>query len=147
MRTRVIDRAAVLAAVLAVTVVAACGGKPDVNVSDSVPRTSLRIAVRAAPDAPPRSATLACDGAPVATGFINDAPAACALVTEDQEARAVLVERRPDDRICTQLYGGPQQARVTGRIEGSPVDVTVNRADGCGVADWSRLQPLLGPPL
>ena len=143
MRARVVE----LVAVMAVMVVpAACGGESSVRVGDAVPSTSLRIEVRAAPDAPPRSATLACDGAPVATGFIDDARAACALVTDDQEARAVLVERRPDDRICTQLYGGPQLARVTGRIEGRPVDVTVNRADGCGVADWSQLQPLLGPP-
>ena len=126
---------------------AACGGDSGVKVSDAAPRTSLRVEVQAAPDAPPRRATLACDGTPVATGYINDARAACALVVDDRGARAALVERPPDDRICSQLYGGPQRARVTGRIGGRPVDVTVTRVDGCGVADWSRLERLLGPPV
>jgi hypothetical protein len=142
MRVRVVE----LVAVMAVLVVpAACGAEPSVKVGDAVPQTSLRIEVRGAPDEPPRGATLACDGPPVATGFINDARAACALVVGDQRARATLLERTPDDRICTQLYGGPQRARVTGHIAGRPVDVTVTRVDGCGVADWSQLQPLLGP--
>jgi hypothetical protein len=98
------------------------------------------------PGATARRATLTCDGSPTATGFIADARAACDLVTGDAEARARLVGGAPAKQVCTQLYGGPQQAKVTGRIAGRPVDITVARADGCGVADWSLLQPLLGPP-
>jgi hypothetical protein len=108
--------------------------------------TSLRVEVRSAPGATARRATLTCDGSPAATGFITDSRAACDLVTGDDQARGRLVEGAPAGQVCTQVYGGPQSAQVTGRIEGRPVDATVTRADGCGVADWTQLQPLLGPP-
>ena len=123
-----------------------CGGARPVAVRGDGPATSLRVEVRAAPGATARRATLTCDGSPAATGFITDSRAACDLVTGDDNARARLVAGAPAQRVCTQLYGGPQQAQVTGRISGRAVDVTVTRADGCGVADWSLLQPLLGPP-
>ena len=52
-------------------------------------------------------------------------------------------------RACTQVYGGPEEAHVTGTLEGKPVDVTVTRSDGCGIADYERLFEALGrkPPL
>ena len=126
--------------------VAGCGGQRPVAVRGDGPATSLRVEVRPAPGAAPRRATLTCDGSPAATGFIANPRAACDLVTVDAKARARLVSGAPAHQVCTQLYGGPQRAEVTGRITGRPVDVTVSRADGCGVADWSLLQPLLGPP-
>jgi hypothetical protein len=136
-----------LVAVAAVALaVAGCGGQRPVAVRGDGPATSLRVEVRPAPGATPRRATLTCDGSPAATGFIADSRAACDLVTVDAKARARLVSGAPAHQVCTQLYGGPQRAEVTGRITGRPVEVTVTRADGCGVADWSLLQPLLGPP-
>jgi hypothetical protein len=49
----------------------------------------------------------------------------------------------PDDTICTQQYGGPQTASVTGRWAGRPVDLVLSRVDGCTVAQWDSLGPLL----
>jgi len=49
----------------------------------------------------------------------------------------------PDDMICIQQYGGPQTASVTGRWTGRPVDLAVSRVDGCTVAQWDGLGPLL----
>jgi len=49
----------------------------------------------------------------------------------------------PDDMICTQQYGGPQTASVTGRWAGRPVDLALSRVDGCTVAQWDGLGPLL----
>jgi len=123
-----------------------CGSQRPVAVRGDGAATSLRVEVQAAPGSPARRATLTCDGTPAATGFITDSRAACDLVTGDDKARGRLLGSAPAGQVCTQLYGGPQSAHVTGRIEGRSVDVTVTRADGCGVADWSRLQPLLGPP-
>jgi hypothetical protein len=126
--------------------VAGCGDQRPVAVRGGGPATSLRVEVRPRPGVTARQATLTCDGSPAATGFIADSRAACELVTGDEQARARLVAGPPANRMCTQLYGGPQQAKVSGRIDGRPVDVTLTRVDGCGVADWTLLQPLLGPP-
>jgi hypothetical protein len=49
-------------------------------------------------------------------------------------------------RVCSQIYGGPQRAHVTGTIDGRQVDLTVTRTDGCGTDDWRALEPLLGDP-
>ena len=47
----------------------------------------------------------------------------------------------PDpDRACTEIYGGPQWARIRGVVDGRPVDVIVNRANGCGIDDWESLR-------
>jgi hypothetical protein len=45
--------------------------------------------------------------------------------------------------ICTQMYGGPETARITGRIDGRRVDATFDRTDGCGIARWELAAPLL----
>jgi hypothetical protein len=47
-------------------------------------------------------------------------------------------------RACTEIYGGPERAHVTGTIRGEPVDVTVARNDGCGIADYEALFAALG---
>jgi hypothetical protein len=51
-------------------------------------------------------------------------------------------------QACTQLYGGPEEAHVTGTLRGEPVDRTIDRADGCGIADYEALFEALGrkPP-
>ncbi len=47
----------------------------------------------------------------------------------------------PDpDRVCTEIYGGPQWARIRGVVDGRSVDVIVNRANGCGIDDWESLR-------
>ena len=132
--------------VMAALAAAGCGQERPVAVRGEGPLTSLQVDVRPTPGAAVRRATLTCDGSPAATGFITDSRAACDLVTGNDEARARLVVGPPANKVCTQVFGGPQQAQVRGRIVGRPVDVTVTRTNGCGVADWSLLQPLLGPP-
>jgi hypothetical protein len=51
----------------------------------------------------------------------------------------------PDDAICTQIYGGPETAHVTGLWRGEPVDLQLSRSDGCRIDQWERLGPLLAP--
>jgi len=52
----------------------------------------------------------------------------------------------PRDLVCTQLYGGPQRARVSGVVAGKRVWTTFTRKDGCEIARWQRLAPWLLPP-
>lgn len=51
----------------------------------------------------------------------------------------------PRDAVCTQLYGGPQTARVTGEVGGRRVDARFTRRNGCEIARWERLAALLDP--
>ena len=54
--------------------------------------------------------------------------------------RRLLTTEPPEKRVCTQIYGGPQTARVTGTLAGRPVDRRFNRENGCRIAEWDRLQ-------
>ena len=47
------------------------------------------------------------------------------------------------DSVCTMVYGGPATAHVTGTWAGRPVDATFDRSNGCQMARWDRLVPLL----
>jgi len=50
-----------------------------------------------------------------------------------------------DDLLCTQIYGGPQVARVVGTVAGKRVWATFSRQDGCHISRWNRLSPWLLP--
>lgn len=51
--------------------------------------------------------------------------------------------------VCTDLFGGPQEALVTGRLRGYSVRAGFSRKDGCQIARWHRVRFLfpvgLGP--
>lgn len=49
----------------------------------------------------------------------------------------------PPRSLCTMEYGGPATARVTGIWAGRPVDARYNRSNGCQIARWDNLVPLL----
>jgi hypothetical protein len=53
----------------------------------------------------------------------------------------------PADLMCTQIYGGPQTAHVTGRWKGAAVDLRLSRVDGCRIEQWNSLGPLLPGPV
>jgi len=75
-----------------------------------------------------------------------DAGRAC-LALDERDVRNRLLT---DDHLelgCTQQYGGPQLAHITGSIEDNAVDATINRANGCGIADWGGLLAALLPPV
>jgi hypothetical protein len=49
----------------------------------------------------------------------------------------------PGNQACTQIYGGPETATVTGTLNGDRVDASFKRTDGCQIARWKNVQPLL----
>ncbi|MFF0740911.1 SSI family serine proteinase inhibitor [Streptomyces sp. NPDC004111] len=51
----------------------------------------------------------------------------------------------PPDALCTDVYGGPETARVTGVWAGRPVDTDYRRTNGCEIARWDAMRPLLPP--
>jgi hypothetical protein len=45
----------------------------------------------------------------------------------------------PPGTACTQIYGGPQEALVTGRFRGRTVWTRFSRRDGCATERWNRV--------
>ncbi|MFE7837438.1 SSI family serine proteinase inhibitor [Streptomyces sp. NPDC057474] len=45
--------------------------------------------------------------------------------------------------VCTMQYGGPAIAYVTGTWAGRPVDARFDRGNGCEIARWDALVPVL----
>ena len=63
-----------------------------------------------------------------------------------RDARAVaplLTGKGPARRVCTQVYGGPQTARITGAIDGRDVDRTFKRTNGCEIEQYARIAKIL----
>jgi hypothetical protein len=52
----------------------------------------------------------------------------------------------PRNIVCTEIYGGPQKARVVGVVDGKHVWSTFTRTDGCQIGRWQRISPWLVPP-
>jgi hypothetical protein len=129
-------RAALLPALLAATALSACGAG-DERPAASAPADTTRLTVEVTgAGAAAKRIELRCGATqPCARAGIAKL---AALAHADTPARA-----------CTQQYGGPETARMRGTLEGEPVDVTVTRSDGCGIADYEALFAALGrkPPL
>lgn len=70
---------------------------------------------------------------------------ACAALA-DGAVQTRLIDGAPTDIACTEIYGGPETARITGAIDDQAVDTTVDRANGCGIDDWDRVLAALLPP-
>jgi len=52
----------------------------------------------------------------------------------------------PPGTACTEIYGGPQRARVVGTVAGKRVWTTLTRTNGCEISRWARMSPWLLPP-
>lgn len=125
-----------LPALLAAAALAACGSD-DEQPATAAPADTTRLTVEvtgAGPD--PVSVELRCGGSRPCDRAQLDKLAAVA---------------EPDDpaRACTLVYGGPEEAHLTGMLDGERVDATVTRSNGCGIADYEALFAALGrkPPL
>ncbi|MEQ8716236.1 MAG: hypothetical protein RIE08_01375 [Acidimicrobiales bacterium] len=73
------------------------------------------------------------------------AESAC-LALNDPEVVTLLTEGPAVDRICTEQYGGPDEAVIGGLLDGVEVDVTITRTNGCGIDDWDRVLAAVLPP-
>lgn len=56
---------------------------------------------------------------------------------------ASVFEPTPGNVACTQQYGGPETATVTGTFKGEEVDAEFGRQNGCEIARWQDASPLL----
>jgi hypothetical protein len=53
------------------------------------------------------------------------------------------LEPVPGATACTELYGGPETATITGTLRGEPVDLSFSRVNGCEIARWDAARALL----
>jgi hypothetical protein len=81
--------------------------------------------------------TLTCDPA---GGTHPDPAAACAALEAKGKTAMPPV---PADAMCTQQFGGPQTAKITGTWKGEPVDASFARTNGCEISRWEALKGLL----
>jgi len=98
--------------------------------------TELTVVVGGGPGRGERIYSLVCD--PVA-GDHPEPEAACRLLSELKDPFAPV----PPDAMCTEIYGGPQTATVTGTLRGEPVNARFSRTDGCQIDRWDRHVALL----
>ena len=128
--------------VLAVAAAAAgCGGgTSDGDAGGADPGASTRLAIEIRPSGPGgpfAQHTLQCD--PPA-GSIPDAAGACEKLDELGDS---IFAPLPDDVACTDIYGGPQIATVSGTLDGEAVSTRFTRTDGCQIERWDRAEFLL----
>ena len=60
---------------------------------------------------------------------------------------AALLAAPPEREVCTQVYGGPETARVTGTFGDTDVDAEFSRQNGCAIARWHLVAPLWDGPI
>ena len=74
-------------------------------------------------------------------GGDHPSPAAACLALSRQGERAL--PPVPRGLMCTELYGGPQTATVTGQWRGERVNSRLSRVNGCEIERWDALVGLL----
>ncbi|WP_426765649.1 SSI family serine proteinase inhibitor [Pseudarthrobacter sp. 1G09] len=86
--------------------------------------------------------TLVCDaGVPAGESSHPTADAACAALKRN----AALLNPGPRTaQACTQQYGGPEKATVTGVVDGTAVEASFARTDGCEISAWDAAKDILG---
>src|SRR4051794_21546532 len=93
---------------------------------------------------PAVAARLTCGAAKnAATGYLR--PVGVKRACWKARRRAKILTHVPDytHRACDQTFGGPESARVSGRIGTRLVKRRLARRDGCEIAEWDALVPLV----
>ena len=120
-----------------VLLAAGCGADDETGGPGSIPPKPLaQLVVRVDADgkgaAPAKELRIRCESA-------GESPA-CSAADALKPADFAPV---PADKACTQIFGGPQTASVTGSLRGEDVDGGFSRQNGCEVARWEAVAALL----
>jgi hypothetical protein len=103
----------------------------------------LAITVKPSAGEPEVHYTLVCvSGVPDSESKHPNAEAGCAALKENAALLAPPALRT--DQACTEQYGGPQEATVTGVVDGVPVDDAFKRTNGCEISSWNAAQDIIG---
>ena len=113
----------ILSCCLAALALAGCGAEDEPSAPADPPATQLTVRVDPDGDGPK--------------------PAKEARVRSAAGLRPADLEPVPDDVACTEQFGGPQTATVSGTLDGREVDARFARNNGCEIARWEKAAPLL----
>lgn len=108
------------------------------------PEIALHITIRPEPSAVPQHYYLEClNGKPTAETTVPTPEAAC---DDAAELGPDFFNRIPATRgVCAMIYGGPQEAWITGWIDGIWVNGDFSLRNGCEIQRWKTAENLLGP--
>ena len=131
-----------LATAVLCLVVAGCGSAAEETPGSQLSGAQLELTVWPEGEAKgnPQRTRLSCNPA---SGDVPDPAAACALIAVKG---AALFEPTPADTACAELYGGPQEARITGSAFGQDVDSRFSRNDGCEIVRWDAIESFVPIP-
>ena len=116
--------------------VAACGGGGSTT-RDAQTSVVITLWPQGQGKGAAKTAQVICDPE---SGNLPDIAAACGTLATPA-GRAAL-DPVGLDRMCTELYGGPAEARITGTVAGEPVDARLSRVNGCELERWQALAAL-----
>jgi hypothetical protein len=117
---------------LAALAVAGCGGTSNSSSDSASPTADLQISMSVkGSEQPSKLWTLRCPPG----GTLPDAATACEKLGGIDDPFAPV----PKGTACTQIYGGPELADVTGTYNGKSIDTQFSRGNGCDIERWKRV--------
>lgn len=104
-------------------------------------QSHLTVTIRADGEKISAQHTLVCHGDKASSdSTLPQAPLACASL----EKLAELVNSSPNSAtVCTEIYGGPQRAHVSGLLHGQSIVLDFSRTNGCLINQWDAASFLL----
>ncbi|WP_411375442.1 SSI family serine proteinase inhibitor [Arthrobacter sp. MPF02] len=119
---------------------------PEISAPPAGPgqgNAELAVTVIPAEGEPEVSYTLVCEAGVPAAESSHPAPgAACAAIQE--KPSLLSPNTQSTAQACTQQYGGPQTATVSGVVDGMAVDAEFARTNGCEISAWDAARDILG---
>lgn len=100
------------------------------------------------PDAATVEYRVTCSDATATIEGLDDlsAEATCARLSIPEVQDRLITPPLPGDRVCTEIYGGPDTAHIRGTIDSQSVDTVIDRTNGCGISDWDMVLASVLPP-
>ena len=113
---------------------------PSVSPTAPAAGIDLDIVVRADGKTTSAEYSLQCAGATALESSKHPRAAeACDLVSRHPQ----ILDPAPANQMCTEQYGGPATASVSGTIDGRAVSREFDLKNGCGISAWGDALPLL----
>ncbi|MBG6217884.1 hypothetical protein IWX75_002352 [Arthrobacter sp. CAN_A6] len=116
---------------------------PPSSAASTEATTLLTVEIRQSETAEPVEYVLECSGdASGPNTTLPNADEACATV---QSLGADFFNALPNTNVvCTQQYGGPQTASISGTVNGTQVRARFALTDGCEILRWNAVRGILG---
>ena len=116
---------------------------PELPAGPGAGNAELAIMVKPSGTDAAQNYTLVCQGGmPSAESRHPAAETACAALKDNPSILSPSTKNTA--QACTEQYGGPQTATVTGVVDETPVEATFARTNGCEISAWNAAQAVLG---